>query len=208
MKYATVALSLLSATLSVAAPTTTSGYAVPSILKVHDITTNQNVQGTKTNTSRSGTSESSTLYDIPIPAAAAGRTCGLVFRASGADTVQGAAAMDIFKNGFTDLASLTQGNLRDQQLARIVFNPSTGAYDFKRADFTPTIDSFPCPAGQTLHWEAAAVGEFDVNLVRQDFAYDGVNAPNGISVAWWERRFTSGICGIAPPASKGFVAIS
>ncbi|KAI0874968.1 hypothetical protein GGS24DRAFT_457493 [Hypoxylon argillaceum] len=189
MKFTTATLALLSATLSVAAPTTTStaapGYAVPSILKVHSINTNANTQGVKTSTVRQGTSETSTLYDIPIPAAAAGRTCGLVFHASSSDTVQGSAALDIFKNGFTDLASLAQGNLRDQQIARIVFNPSTGNYDFKRADFTPTVDSFPCPAGQTLHWEAVAVGELDVNIVAQDFAYDGVHVPNGISVSWW-----------------------
>ncbi|KAI1132589.1 hypothetical protein F5Y10DRAFT_230907 [Nemania abortiva] len=185
MKYTTAALTLLSATLSVAAPTTTSGYAVPSILKVHSVNSNLNEQAWSTSTKRQGTFETSTLYDIPIPAAAAGRTCGLVFHATSADNIQGTAALDIFKNSFTDLASLTQGNLRDQQIARIVFNPSTGNYDFKRQDFTPTVDSFPCPAGNTLHWEAAAVGEFDVNVVAQDFAYDGVHVPNGISVAWW-----------------------
>jgi hypothetical protein len=152
---------------------------------VHSIATNQNYPDVKTSTIRSGTFESSTLYDIPIPAAAAGRTCGLVFHALSSDQIQGTGALDIFKNSFTDLASLTQGNLRDQQIARIVYNPNTGYYDFKRIDFTPTVDSFPCPAGKTLHWEAAAVGEFDVNIVKQDFAYDGVHVPNGISVAWW-----------------------
>ncbi|KAI0454410.1 hypothetical protein F5B21DRAFT_475292 [Xylaria acuta] len=186
MKYATAALGLLSATLSAAAPTTTAGYAVPSILKIHNIATNYNYQDSRTSTVRSGTFETSTLYDIPIPAAAAGRTCGLVFRAANSnDAVQGTGALDIFKNGFTDLASLTQGNLRDQQIARIVFNADTDFYDFKRIDFTPTVDSFPCPAGNTLHWEAAAVGTFDVNVVQQDFSYDGTNVPNGISVAWW-----------------------
>ncbi|KAI3319171.1 hypothetical protein HD806DRAFT_548742 [Xylariaceae sp. AK1471] len=185
MKYTTAALSLMSATLSLAAPTTTAGYAVPSILKIHNIATNQNYADVRTYTIRSGTFETSTLYDIPIPAAAAGRTCGLVFHASSSDSVQGTGGLDIFKNGFTDLASLTQGNLRDQEIARIVYNPSTGYYDFNRIDVTPTVDSFPCPAGKTLHWEAAAAGEFDVNVVQQDFAYDGVHVPNGISVAWW-----------------------
>ncbi|KAK5636595.1 hypothetical protein RRF57_012307 [Xylaria bambusicola] len=185
MKFTTAALTLLPATLTVAAPTTTSGYAVPSIMKVHDITSNSNSVTGWTNTVRSGNYETSTLYDIPIPAAAAGRTCGLVFKASGSDYIQGAQALDIFKNGFTDLASLDSGNLRDQQIARIVFNPATGNYDFKRSDFTPTVESFPCPAGKVLHWEAAAVGEFDVNIVAQQFGYDGTNVPNGISVAWW-----------------------
>ncbi|TRX97409.1 hypothetical protein FHL15_001687 [Xylaria flabelliformis] len=186
MKYATAALGLLSATLSAAAPTTTAGYAVPSILKIHNIANNNNYQDVRTSTVRSGTFETSTLYDIPIPATAAGRTCGLVFHsANGYDAIEGEGALDIFKNGFTDLASLNQGNLRDQELARIVFDYDTGFYDFKRSDFTPTIDSFPCPAGQTLHWEAAAVGTFDVNVVAQDFSYDGTHVPNGISVAWW-----------------------
>jgi hypothetical protein len=185
MKYTTAALSLLSATLSLAAPTTTAGYAVPSVLKVHNIATNLNVADVKTSTIRSGNFETSTLYDIPIPAAAAGRTCGLVFHASSADSVQGTGSLDFFKNGFTDLAALTQGNLRDQQIARVVFNPNTGFYDFKRSDVTPSVDSFPCPAGKTLHWEAAAVGQFDINIVKQDFAYDGVHVPNGLSVAWW-----------------------
>ncbi|KAI2642176.1 hypothetical protein GGS21DRAFT_501409 [Xylaria nigripes] len=185
MKCTTIALSLLSATLSLAAPTTTAGYAVPSILKIHNIGTNLNSQDSKTSTVRNGSFETSTLYDIPIPAAAAGRTCGLVFRASNTDDIEGTASMDIFSNNWTDLASLTQGNLRNQQLARIIFNPNTDSYDFKSIDFTPTIDSFPCPASTTLHWESVAVGTFDVNNVRQDFAYDGVHAPNGISVAWW-----------------------
>ncbi|KAI1364270.1 hypothetical protein F5Y08DRAFT_219236 [Xylaria arbuscula] len=183
MKFTTTALALLPAAL--AAPTTTSGFAVPSVLKMHDIQTNANWPNTYTNTVRSGTYETSTLYDIPIPASAQGRTCALSFKASGSDYVEGAQALDIFKGSFTDLASLNSGNLRDQQLARIVFNPATGLYEFKRSDFTPTIDSFPCPAGKVLHWEAAAVGEFDVNIVAQDFAFDGVNVPNGISVKWW-----------------------
>ncbi|KAI0194740.1 hypothetical protein EV127DRAFT_199147 [Xylaria flabelliformis] len=186
MKYATAALGLLSATLSAAAPTTTAGYAVPSILKIHSINNNANYQSSQTSTIRSGTYETSTLYDIPIPATAAGRTCGLVFHSANSyDSISGEKALDIFKNGFTDLASLNSGNLRNQELARIVFNADTGFYDFKRSDFTPTIDSFPCPAGQTLHWEAAAVGQADINVVAQDFSYDGTHVPNGISVAWW-----------------------
>ncbi|TGJ78790.1 hypothetical protein E0Z10_g9979 [Xylaria hypoxylon] len=182
MKFTTAALTLLPATLSVAAPTTTGGYAVPSILKVHTISTNANLQGSSTSTIRSGNYETSTLYDIPIPAAAAGLTCSLVFHASSNDGLAGTKSLDIFKNLFTDLSTLNSGNQRDQQIARIVFNPSTGIYDFKRSDFTPTVDSFPCPAGKTLHWESVAVGEYDVNVVAQDFAYDGVHVPNGISV--------------------------
>ncbi|KAI1193188.1 hypothetical protein F5X97DRAFT_315123 [Nemania serpens] len=186
----TAALTLLSAAVVAAAPTPSSttilGYAVPSVVKVHNINTNINNPSQSITTVRSGTYETSTLFDIPIPASAAGRTCGLVVRAlEGGDVVTGAASLDIFKNLFTDLASLAQGNQRDQILARVVFNPNNGLYDFKRGDVTPKIDAFPCPAGQTLHWEAAAVGEFDVNIVGQDSGYGGAHVPNGLSVAWW-----------------------
>ncbi|KAI0147774.1 hypothetical protein GGR57DRAFT_505379 [Xylariaceae sp. FL1272] len=192
MKSTTAALALLFATVSTAAPTldsrtpaAVSGYAVPSVLKIHSINNNQNTFSTTTSTVRSGNFETSTLYDIPIPEAAAGKTCALVFKASDSDILEGSKALDIFKNGFTDLSSLTEGNLRDQQLARIVFNPSTGLFDFDRTAFTPAIDSFPCPAGNVLHWEAAAVGETDTVVVHQDFSYNGVDVPNGLSVAFW-----------------------
>ncbi|KAI1175179.1 hypothetical protein F4777DRAFT_343747 [Nemania sp. FL0916] len=184
MKFTTTALALASATLSAAGPIATVYYAVPSVLKIHTISNNLNTPDVKTSTIRNGNFETSTLYDIPIPAAAAGRTCKLVFRASNSDTVQGTKSLDMFKNSFTDLGSLKSGNLRDMGIARLVFNPNTGYYDFNRVDVTPTVESFPCPAGQTLHWEAAAVGDFDVNIVKQDFAYDGSHVPNGISVVW------------------------
>ncbi|KAI1184358.1 hypothetical protein F5B17DRAFT_84078 [Nemania serpens] len=190
MKFNTAALTLLSTTLAAAAPTpsatTILGYAVPSILKVHNMNNNLNNKDVRITTVRSGNYETSTLFDIPIPAAAAGHTCGLVLRAlEGGDVVSGSACLDIFQNTFTNLATLTQGNLRDQQMARMVFNGNTGLYDFKRSDMTPKVDTFPCPAGQTLHWEAAAVGDFDVNLVGQDSGYAGAHVPNGLSVAWW-----------------------
>ncbi|KAI5922449.1 hypothetical protein F4810DRAFT_673814 [Camillea tinctor] len=194
MKSTTAALCLISATLSLAAPASNKrdisnplGFAVPSILKIHDITSNQNTPAWQTSTVRSGGFETSTLYDIPIPAAAQGRTCGLVFRAGrvgAGDAVQGEQALDVFRNGFTDLASLTEGNLREAQLARIRFDAATGLYAFDETAIAPAIREFPCPTG-TLHWEAAAVGELDVNVVQQDFSYDGTNVPNGISVAWW-----------------------
>ncbi|KAI0517235.1 hypothetical protein F5B22DRAFT_645869 [Xylaria bambusicola] len=185
MKFTTAALALLPATLTVAAPAATSGYAVPSVLKIHDIKTNLNKPSTFTSTVRNGNQETSTLYDIPIPAAAAGRTCGLVFTATAADDLQGTRSIDFFKNLFTDLNSLTSGNRRDQGISRNKFNPATGNYDFVRSDVTPTVEAFPCPAGKVLHWEAAAVGDFDINNVPQDFAYDGVHVPHGLSVRWW-----------------------
>ncbi|KAI1381206.1 hypothetical protein F4677DRAFT_402400 [Hypoxylon crocopeplum] len=201
MKYSTAALCLVSATLSLAAPTTTStkvsarqehtyaGFAVPSIIKNHDIPSNLNTQDVQTATVRNGGAETSTLYDIPIPESAGGKTCALIIRAArigAGDNVLGTQEMDIFKNGFTDLAALPSGNLRDAQLARVQFDPVTGFYGFDKVGFAnPTIESFPCPAGKTLHWESVAVGEFDVNVIRQDFAVDGANAPNGLSVGWW-----------------------
>ncbi|KAI1266137.1 hypothetical protein F5Y18DRAFT_435090 [Xylariaceae sp. FL1019] len=192
MKSTTAAVALLSATISMAAPTLNSrtpaagsGYAVPSVVKIHSINNNLNTFSTATSTVRSGDFETSTLYDIPIPEAAAGKTCALVFKASDSDTVAGTGALDISKNEFTDLASLTEGNLRDQQLARIVYDPDTGLFDFDRAAFTATVDSFPCPAGKVLHWEAAAVGEVDTVVIQQDFSHDGAHVPNGLSVAFW-----------------------
>ncbi|KAI1780309.1 hypothetical protein F4818DRAFT_450878 [Hypoxylon cercidicola] len=205
MKYTTAVLCLASATLSLAAPTTTTttttkavsacdshawaGFAVPSIIKNHDIASNLNTQDVQTATVRNGNAETSTLYEIPIPASAAGRTCALVIRAArlgAGDNVLGEQAMDVFRNGFTDLASLPAGNLRDAQLARVRFDAASGFYAFDKVGFAnPAVEAFPCPAGQTLHWESVAVGEFDVNVIRQDFWVDGANVPNGLSVGWW-----------------------
>ncbi|KAI6088778.1 hypothetical protein F4821DRAFT_232937 [Hypoxylon rubiginosum] len=201
MKYTTAVLCLASATLSLAAPTTINkavsardehawaGFAVPSIIKNHDITSNLNTQDIQTATVRNGNVETSTLYDIPIPASAAGKTCSLVIRAGrigAGDNILGEQAMDVFKNGWTDLATLTSGNLRDAQLARVRFDAGSGLYGFDKVDFAnPTIESFPCPAGKTLHWETVAVGSFDINVIKQDFQVDGANVPNGLSVGWW-----------------------
>ncbi|KAI1486693.1 hypothetical protein F5X96DRAFT_653941 [Biscogniauxia mediterranea] len=209
MKYTAAALCLISATLSLAAPTTTTtstttkvagrdaahpaGYALPTILKVHDVASNQNTAGSQTATVRrndGGGAETSTLYDIPIPSGLEGRTCGLVFRAGrvgAGDTVLGEQALDVFGGGWADLAGLAEGNLRGTQLARLRFDAASasGLYAFDDSALPPSVREFPCPAGEVLHWEAAAVGEFDVNIVGQDFAYDGQNVPNGISVAWW-----------------------
>ncbi|KAI1803145.1 hypothetical protein F4811DRAFT_526203 [Daldinia bambusicola] len=200
MKYTTAALCLVSATLSLAAPTGTStvsargehafaGFAVPSIIKNHDIASNLNTQDWKTSTVRNGNIETSTLYEIPIPQAAAGKTCALVIHAGclgSDDSVLGEKALDLFRNSFTDLANLPSGNLRDTQLARVRFDDATGFYNFDKVGFAnPAVESFPCPAGNTLHWETVAVGEFDINIIKQDFAVNGANVPNGLSVAWW-----------------------
>ena len=76
------------------------------------------------------------------------------------------------------------GNFRNNQLARIRFNAATGLYDFDNVDFNAIIDEFPCPAGRTLEWESVAVGEFDINVIRQDFVDPGFGFPNGLSVAF------------------------
>ncbi|KAI1654245.1 hypothetical protein F4813DRAFT_371924 [Daldinia decipiens] len=200
MKYATAALCLISATLSLAAPTGTNtvsareehawaGFAVPSIIKNHDITSNLNTQDVQISTVRNGNTETSTLYDIPIPESAAGKTCTLVIHAgriSNGDSVLGEKALDLFRNSFTDLANLPSGNLRDTQLARVRFDDATGFYNFDKVGFSnPAVESFPCPAGKTLHWETVAVGQFDINVIKQDFVVDGTNAPNGLSVGWF-----------------------
>ncbi|KAI1472080.1 uncharacterized protein F4812DRAFT_416525 [Daldinia caldariorum] len=197
MKYTTAALCLVSATFSLAAPTGTStvsargeqafaGFAVPSIIKNHDVTTNLNTQDSKTSTVRNGKIETSTLYEIPIPQSAAGKTCTLVIHAGSGDSVLGEKALDLFRNSFTDLANLPSGNLRDTQLARVRFDDATGFFNFDMVGFAnPAVESFPCPAGNTLHWETVAVGEFDINTIEQDFTVNGANVPNGLSVGWW-----------------------
>ncbi|KAJ1338584.1 hypothetical protein MN608_01444 [Microdochium nivale] len=204
MRATTSFVALLSATLIAAAPTPisnennnvvareapNSGYIVPATIKVHDVNNNQNYPEYRTSTIRRYGTETSTLYDIPIPASVKGKTCGLVFRAAGigsSDYLDGAKALDIFQGGFTDLAHFNWGNLRDQQLGRIRFDPANtnGVYALAKQDLPTKLDSFPCPAGSTLHWEAVAVGEYDVNVVKQDFFWDGTHVPNGLSIRWW-----------------------
>ncbi|KAH9896148.1 hypothetical protein F4778DRAFT_793890 [Xylariomycetidae sp. FL2044] len=208
MQYTTALLTLLStaATLTQAAPTTTapklsprdasspSGYIVPNLLKSHDIKGGQNWPTGETAAIRNDAYDNlvSTLYSIPVPASLAGRTCGLVFTAQpqlrDGDDVRGAMAMDVFSNGFAagGLAALEAGNLRDRQLARIRFDAGAGAYAFDEAAFAqPAVRAFACPAGETLAWEAAPVGDFDVNLVQQSFVAEAGAVPRGLSIAWW-----------------------
>ncbi|KAI0392718.1 hypothetical protein F5Y17DRAFT_435225 [Xylariaceae sp. FL0594] len=200
MQYSTAVfalLSLFSASASLAAPTTNTpaaatGFALPSLIRAHNVTSNANsgVEGSESvpalSTFRRARDEMTTLFDIPIPASAAGRTCALVIKASPPfDVVYDGTKLDIFANGFTDLAVLTQGNLRDRQLARVVFNAHTNVFDFLRADFVPTIDAFPCPAGKTLHWEAVSVGEDVFTFIAQASVVLGSEVPEGLSVAWF-----------------------
>ncbi|XDG03124.1 hypothetical protein ABKA04_002739 [Annulohypoxylon sp. FPYF3050] len=192
MKYTTAALCLISSTLTLAAPTTKrdafSGFIVPSVLKVHDINSNLNTASPHTSTIRTANGfETSTLYQIPIPADLSGKTCALVIHATSADQIEGTAELDIFNNLFADLSNLPSGNQRNQQLARVKYNSGTGFYDFDTVGFAnPKIQSFPCPAGTTLKWESVAVGTYDVNVIAQDFVnVVGSAAPNGLSVGYY-----------------------
>ncbi len=95
MKYTAAAITILAAaTGAMAAPATakgiaarnqtnsnTSGYAgfiFPTVLKNHDVVSNQNTDDVQTATVRNGGGETSTVYSLPIPAEAAGKTCSLV----------------------------------------------------------------------------------------------------------------------------------
>lgn len=203
MKCAAVALTVLSAaTGALAVPTrfardssnssvsstSYSGFIFPNVLKNHDLTSNLNTNDVQTATVRNGNIETSTLYQLPIPEDTEGKTCALVIfagKVGNGDNILGEQAMDIFNNNIEDLAALEEGNHRNQQLARVRFNPATGFYDFDATAVTPKIQSFPCPAGKVLEWESVAVGEFDINVIKQDFWFDGVNTPNGLTIAFF-----------------------
>jgi len=165
-----------------------SGFIFPRVIKNHDVNTNLNTLDYKTYTVRSGGTEKTTLYELPIPDYTAGKKCGLVVRASRigyGDRVEGEQALDIFSNQITDLASLASGNFRNNPLARVRFNAATGFYDFDAVDVKPIIKEFPCPAGKTLEWESVSVGTEDLNIITQDYYFDGVHAPNGLTIAYW-----------------------
>jgi hypothetical protein len=198
MQCAATAITLLSAaTGAFAIPsrftrdansTSYAGFIFPNVLKNHDLTSNLNTDDVQTATVRNGGIETSTLYQLPIPESAQGKTCTLVVfagKVGNGDNILGERALDIFNNNIDDLAALGEGNFRNQQLARVRFNSSSALYDFDIANFTPKIQSFPCPAGKTLEWESVAVGEFDINVIKQDFSFDGVNIPNGLTIAFF-----------------------
>ncbi|KAL1874945.1 hypothetical protein VTK73DRAFT_10314 [Phialemonium thermophilum] len=204
MKYAAAAVTLLSAASGVlAAPSKVArtnttvaaastipylGFIFPNVLKNHDVNSNRNDDDVQTATVRNGGIETSTLYQLPIPDNTAGKTCALVVfagRVGNGDNILGEQAMDIFNNNIDDLAALDEGNFRNQELARIRFNPATGLYDFDAVDVVPKIQEFPCPAGKTLEWESVAVGDFDINVIQQDFSFDGVHIPNGLTIAFY-----------------------
>ncbi|KAH8675539.1 hypothetical protein BX600DRAFT_432111 [Xylariales sp. PMI_506] len=196
MKYSAAAVAIISATGTLAAPAAAKrdystpdylGFVFPSVLKTHSINTNVNTFSDQTVTVRNGNAETSTLYQLPIPAEAAGKTCGLLVRAYYAgDDVEGEQALDIFNNNIDDLAALEQGNFRNQQLARVRLDTSSeGFFVFDESPIAPLIQSFPCPVGKTLEWESVAVGTADTVIISQDYSWDGTNFPNGLTIAFW-----------------------
>ncbi|KAI1872776.1 uncharacterized protein JN550_003650 [Neoarthrinium moseri] len=204
MKYCTLISSLLgiagvfSAPLYPTAPYANStghligktqyqGFILPSIVKNHDINSNLNTRSSQAVTSRTVNSETSSLFEIPIPANLTGKSCHLVISAdvaSNGDAVSGSQAMDIFSTNIVDLVSMRQGNLRNIQQARMRFNTTSGLYTFDETILAPRLKDFPCPAGTQLELESVAVGDYDINNIRQDFIYNGQKAPNGLSIGY------------------------
>ncbi|KAK9421586.1 hypothetical protein SUNI508_05516 [Seiridium unicorne] len=169
-------------------PTKYSGFVLPTLLKIHHIPTNENTEDVQIATQRNGPAETSTLYEIPVPEELAGKTCSLVIRAGllgNGTIIQGTQAMDIFNNNIESLAKLQSGNLRNLQLARVRFDYKTSLYAFEETVLPPRIRSFPCPAGKTLEWESVAVGDFDMNVIKQDFESNGQGIPNGLSIGYY-----------------------
>lgn len=196
----TAAAALALAAGAIAAPAGASkreveykGFIVPTVVANHDVNSNLNYLDDKTDTVREPGIETTTLYELPIPEAAAGKICRLVVfagRVGHGDIVEGEQALDIFNNNIDNLAELKQGNLRNLQLARIRFDEYSGLFDFDLDDFNAIIDEFPCPAGATLEWESVSVGERNKVVIEQDFAPEGqenvlYEMPNGLSIAFY-----------------------
>lgn len=164
------------------------GFILPTVLKIHDISTNNNEETQKTVTVRKGAAETSTLYEIPVPNDVHGKTCGLVIRAghlNGGDEIKGTKSIDIFNNTIESLADLNYGNRRNIHLARVDFYEHTGMYRFDHKFYPDGLKSFPCPAGTTVEWESVAVGDMDSNIIHQDFKVDGQQVPNGLSIGYY-----------------------
>lgn len=160
---------------------------LPNELASHDVIAGTNFPAAATNTARNGGAETSTLYQVSFPQSVAGLTCAArFFSGLASDSVVGTGELDFFSTGITqDLNDQHSGNLRDQGLGRIAFVPGQSG-DFVVDPNVPFVyaGGFPCPAGQTFVLESAAVGEFDVVSVGQDFAgawtpADGT--PHGLS---------------------------
>ncbi|KAI1825423.1 hypothetical protein F4861DRAFT_547720 [Xylaria intraflava] len=162
------------------------GYIVPNLIKIHNVNNNVNSANEETFTVRNATMETTSLYQIPVASWTFGKICGLVITATTPpDIIDGTKTLFIFSNNIQNLANQATGNLRNKELAEVTFNPFEGRYDFDFNDFTPSIASFPCPAGKTLQWESVSQGDEDDNIFRQDFFVNGNFAPKGLSLAVW-----------------------
>ena len=203
MKYSAVAAFLTAATGALAAPTAKrdnstaasgygyipagAGFVLPSNLANHDVTSNLNTADVQTATVRNGNIETSTLYQFYVPSDLAGKRCGLVAfagRIGNGDNVLGTQQLDFFTTQIPYLAAQASGNLRDQgPIGRVRFNPATGLYDYV-GDITSWANNFPCPAGKSFVVESVAVGEFDINVIKQDTSLPPNAIPNGVSLVY------------------------
>jgi len=207
MKYATAAAFLVAATGALAAPAAKrgnstaadvsgeipsgipagAGFLLPSVLANHDITSNLNTLDVQTATVRNGNIETSTLYEFYVPAELAGKRCALAAfagRVGNGDNVLGTGQMDFFTSQIVDLAAQPSGNLRDQgPIGRVEFNPDNGLYEYV-GDIVSWSNNFPCPAGKTIVAESVAVGEFDINVIKQDTYLTPNTIPNGVSLVF------------------------
>jgi hypothetical protein len=158
----------------------TANVIQPSSIKIHDIITNANSNASYTSVKRTNAGETSTIYEFPIPAETKGSLCGLfMFQSDRTDVIMGGPSVDIFESGITDLASQEEGNLRQNKLGRMTWDSTIKSY-IAEADPASAISFFPCPVGETLHWEAVAVGEYSLHLIKQDLEASG--GPNGVGL--------------------------
>ncbi|KAI0008420.1 hypothetical protein F4779DRAFT_451162 [Xylariaceae sp. FL0662B] len=138
---------------------------------------------------RQAATDTSTYYQFSLPASASGRTCRLVIHASlnRGYNIQGTQAIDIFTIQSADLGNQMGAATRLQYVARLRFNQFTSFYYFDYTAVYPTVQFFACPlAGQNLTLEAAPVGDYDINIIPQDFtAGTGFFVPNGVSIGYF-----------------------
>lgn len=158
---------------------------LPTQLVSHDVINGDNVFALNTNTARNNGIETSTLYEVEFAESLAGLTCVSHFFAGRAtDSVVGTGDLDFFTTGIADLDAQANGNLRDQAIGRINFVAVGEEFTIDPTLPFVLANGFPCPAGETIVLESAAVGDFDVVTVGQDLAGEwtpSAGKPNGLS---------------------------
>ncbi|KAJ6443691.1 Conidial yellow pigment biosynthesis polyketide synthase [Purpureocillium lavendulum] len=201
MKASALIILVAAATGAIAAPsridtrcgsncTSTGGgakyYLLPNAMATHDVKTNANTQSRQIQVSRQGVNELSTLVSFQVPANA--RECKTHINArlpsGGSATVQGSQTVDIFSTLLTNIATTPTGNQRNLGLGRLAYDEGLKEFQFTKGAVPPRIETFPCPAGQTLQWEIVAVGETDDICIPQDFTSTGSGLPKGISIEY------------------------